>query len=827
MAVAATTGSSKLIGADGQAVATTGRRESKNVDYQQTTGAQLEINSNVPQSSDPPPAPVELIVSPPKMDFETLVKERFQVEGDWPKTHLNVATGHPFTVLEKQKEFWTGYCDEVAEGRNPHVAELTEGKEAVQLGLELNLSFDRKKVPWTSVSISTLVLVIDNYVQHIIGVIQEAIKQRFKLTKDMSELLACYLRREDTSTLLRGDSTVDYSGRVIFPYAKIKREFIQEFHEKVMERVDPPSSHIGGYSPTYQLIVIDTCLLYGSSRNDEIPPMKLIEIYGYLNADVKTTYTLEKVFSPTFHSAVKGGAISQELLIQKYQEKGGWQYWLPLFFSNEFYDTLMEPQDPPPDPEDKLSWDLVEYGSIPNYKWFDWCQEVLMKIFTDSDQIEQQMIKLKTVLAYLDKGVESVFLVKLDKGTSVQRYPALMPILESRFLRSYDAATNTHKSESLKSLILSNFQRYTYADMEFMPYSEKTEKPTSRYVNMFHGFKAKRVENPVNISFILNHHRDIYCNGDVTMHEFRLDYYAQMIQYPNKKPDLAFIDFSFRKGTSKNMWAEWWVNKIIGPEHAIIIDNLERITARFNGPVAYKLLVVGDEITNKRTKDIQQLKSMVTRNSVEIEYKGKEIITLADCSRVWFLTNHYDAMKLEPGDRRFCVNSVNEKYGRELDGSISVDSVEYHKRLASELTQEAADSFYTFLMDRDISKFEPRIFPITEARLSMIEATEEAPAVWLRQFDWTAEIPSKVHLGMSEVVQLTPGSEVKAADLFLRFCKWRKDHMPRDKTDSPRFTPAIKRAVLGIPGCPPHLEVSRSNTHGTWFIVPNYLNRPN
>jgi len=240
---------------------------------------------------------------------------------------------------DEQSEFWLNYCDAVANGQNPNLCEMIGNSETVQLCFDLKLVFERHQVVPRQDQVHELVESIDEYIKHVIGVIQSLIPRYFEASDQQAEYIACYLRRDEHNVLVWSNNTINYVGRIIFPYARIKSEYVTLLHHYILHELqlngDSPSEHLS-HAPlngldTFIQTPKESLELYRSTPNEDTPPLILHDIYGYLNTDTMTTYELGKVFVPTLHTSVH-----QDVILEKV-EQHGLIYWLPLFFSNGFY----------------------------------------------------------------------------------------------------------------------------------------------------------------------------------------------------------------------------------------------------------------------------------------------------------------------------------------------------------------------------------------------------------------------------------------------------------------------------------------------------------
>ena len=281
------------------------------------------------------------------------VRSRLQQNYDPKRSAFfyNVTQAYLNLPSEEIGEFWVQYCNSVKNGQNPSISELTKNKESVQLSFEFNLQFDRQQLPYNSTAVKNLTDSIDRYIEFIIGVIQSMMHNYFEPTQTKSENVACYLRRDDNTMLIWTDSTVEYTGRLIFPYAHIRNEYIPKFYHYITNYLQ-----INGETPDERLAIPpinglnsfilprfgETIELYGSSLNDE-ETLQLREIYGLLNTDIKTTFEMANAFSPQFHTAMMKGQLSEAIITEKMVEHGV-NYWLPLFFSNGFFEFPLKPK---------------------------------------------------------------------------------------------------------------------------------------------------------------------------------------------------------------------------------------------------------------------------------------------------------------------------------------------------------------------------------------------------------------------------------------------------------------------------------------------------
>lgn len=385
-------------------------------------------------------------------------------------THFYHPTKTYFSVgVDEQASFWETYSESVHNGDNPYISELNSKKESVQLGFDIKLTFERQQVPPNLESIARLTDSIDSYVQHVVGTIQSLISHYFENTEQTSELIACYLKRSEKEVLVWQPNTIDFVGRLVFPYARLQKEHISKFHHFILYELQ-----LNGDSPDSQLLIapingLDTfiqplgdCIeLYGSSVSDETPKLRLFEIYGYLNTDVKTTFELSKVYSPTFHSVVSQGLLNLHLVQQKLTEKG-MNYWLPLFLSQGYHDiplvpkegTLLVKKETP-----KITIDIIKEGGQ-NFPKLDRARQLLALVSPSRVEEEWSWLDLGQALFSVDQTKEGLNLwkwitkssdFKTEEDCDVQ-WPAMEPAqgIDIETLEYFAMMDNPEQFESFR-----------------------------------------------------------------------------------------------------------------------------------------------------------------------------------------------------------------------------------------------------------------------------------------------------------------------------------------------------------------------------------------
>ncbi len=220
---------------------------------------------------------------------------------------------------------------------------------------------------------------------------------------------------------------------------------------------------------------------------------------------------------------------------------------------------------------------------------------------------------------------------------------------------------------------------------------------------------------------ILNHIKYVWCKKDPDNYKYVLDYFAHTVQFPTKKVGTALVLIS-KQGAGKNIILDFTNDYIYGIS-GVTVDKIEQLTGRFNSTLENKLFIVCNELsddTNKKRKNSDVLKSLITDKKKLIERKGIDTYEIDDFANYFFLSNNLNCLRIDNDDRRYAVLELSDKRCKDTD---------YFKKLGKTLNQDTANHFYTYLLQRDISSFDSlKDLPKTEIKKE-IQDTFISPVV--------------------------------------------------------------------------------------------------
>lgn len=252
----------------------------------------------------------------------------------------------------------------------------------------------------------------------------------------------------------------------------------------------------------------------------------------------------------------------------------------------------------------------------------------------------------------------------------------------------------------------------SYKTIDFVPDFDKC--PADQF-NLFTGFPRSIVGTlevdpetglPVIDETIREHLFSILADGDIAVYKYILDYMAHLVQRPCERPEVCFV-LKGGQGTGKDSWVDI-IEQLVGTEHCHRTSKISDMVGNFNQSMFKKLVYQLDEMSGKNGFECkEEIKHNITCPRYDVNSKHKDVIGHTNYLRIIMTTNNHTPVEIPYDDRRFFVNKVSNK--RQGDRTWWN---RFHKTIRD---PQVMDAFYTHLMNRDISAFNPKERPITSA----------------------------------------------------------------------------------------------------------------
>jgi putative DNA primase/helicase len=178
------------------------------------------------------------------------------------------------------------------------------------------------------------------------------------------------------------------------------------------------------------------------------------------------------------------------------------------------------------------------------------------------------------------------------------------------------------------------------------------------------------------------------------------------LQHPGAKMQTAILFFGEKQGTGKSLFFEGIVKPIYGEYGAT--GGQHQLDAPYTQWRSQKLFVLFEEILSRQDKysHFGLIKHMITGRDQQVTQKFKDDRAEDNHMNVVMLSNEFQAVPIEPNDRRFLVNEATTPLDEGLRLAIK------HEIDAGQALSEA---FYAFLLEYPLGDFDVHSKPLMTA----------------------------------------------------------------------------------------------------------------
>jgi len=271
------------------------------------------------------------------------------------------------------------------------------------------------------------------------------------------------------------------------------------------------------------------------------------------------------------------------------------------------------------------------------------------------------------------------------------------------------------KKTIMKSGALSWFNdtKYYKDGFVFCP----TTIPSENAWNLWNGFSVNPIKNGKSKSFF-DFIKTVICSNNEEHYAYLVSLLAHIIQKPEEKEGIA-VALRGDEGVGKTFFVEHF-GKLFGKSY-IAYSDPEKVVGKFNAGLTNKIIVLFEEAFSffggsDGNKQKGALKDLITGSSINIEYKGKESYTSSNLMRFFFSSNNDWIVPVEKGARRYFVLDV---------ANIHRIDNKYFKGIDDDLNNGGYEDFLYELQHMDISQFNYRVIPHTQAKADQAFMTAE------------------------------------------------------------------------------------------------------
>ncbi len=194
---------------------------------------------------------------------------------------------------------------------------------------------------------------------------------------------------------------------------------------------------------------------------------------------------------------------------------------------------------------------------------------------------------------------------------------------------------------------------------------------------------------------------------------------ADAAQNPARLPGTAIV-LRGSPGTGKSFFAVQF-GRLFDP-HFKHLTSTRMLTGNFNAHLKDALVVFADEAFWAGDKSAEgTLKAMVTEQTRFVEYKGKDAFQIDNYVRLIMASNHDWVVPAGMAERRFLVLDVGEALMQDHD---------YFAAIADQMDRGGREALLHRLLNHDLSGFNVRQIPATEALLQQKLRTLDSVESW-------------------------------------------------------------------------------------------------
>jgi len=287
-------------------------------------------------------------------------------------------------------------------------------------------------------------------------------------------------------------------------------------------------------------------------------------------------------------------------------------------------------------------------------------------------------------------------------------------------------------------------------------------KTFNLFPGLLHSYDPNFVADEDIVFVWLNHLKKVVCSDSELVFDYLKKYFKHILVNPMEKTGTVII-IKGKQGSGKNSPFDIFNRFVLGPNLSITTPRMDLITGRFNSIRQSMLMCVLDEAVDNSDRSLMnKFKNLITADEFQLEYKGKEPVTLDDFANFIVISNNDFASFIEESDRRaLCLETNDEMIGNR----------KYFNKYWSTLSNKEAGKhiFHWLLNNVDIEEnWHPQDTPSTAYKQE------------LKQYQANTAVKYVLHLneqltewGDFEIKEICP------IDMFNRFASWCETYKHR------------------------------------------------
>jgi len=361
----------------------------------------------------------------------------------------------------------------------------------------------------------------------------------------------------------------------------------------------------------------------------------------------------------------------------------------------------------------------------------------------------------------------------------------------------YQYINSDNRVVPIMSRWIADPNKRTYDTTEFNP---DPNFDNDRIFNLFKPFEVTTFtppKEPVDIGSFMKLINNLTGNSP----DYLLNYLSHLFQFPHENPQTCIV-LKGKQGNGKDTLTDI-LNLLMGVKNNYLskVADTERVVGNFTESLDQKLVVQLNEMGGKEGVKIHnQLKDLITTEYNLINKKYQSLQKQVNYIRWFIFSNVITPVVVELSCRRFYICETSD----DLMGNVVFWNA-IHNDMKN---KDYLYSIYKFLMDRDISKFNPKVIPKNDDKINLQMANINPIHKFMKEeFD-----------NQKWIVKTIKGVEyhcIKPSDLFWEYQEYEDYKDEKEKL--------FKKVILNLKG----VSIKRIVGHSTnlYAIVKNTLIR--
>lgn len=213
------------------------------------------------------------------------------------------------------------------------------------------------------------------------------------------------------------------------------------------------------------------------------------------------------------------------------------------------------------------------------------------------------------------------------------------------------------------------------------------------------------------------------CDGDQRLYDYLVKWLAWGVQNPDRQHFTAMV-LHGTEGTGKGL-LNMVMATIYGDAHSYHAIQSKDLVGRFNAARQRTSWFYGDEALFARDRSIRgPLKGLITESRISVEAKFVDAQMIDNRLRIMLASNEEHVVPVGVADRRFCIIETSDRYAN--------DKAYFGPIWAQMFDQGGVAAFFHYLLNLDLSAFDPSLIPVTKTKLRhKLETLEPVDRWWL------------------------------------------------------------------------------------------------